>query len=98
HMSNQISRLEDRLTLWRGTGQEVEVVDRNCAMPFCPFDVHHGLEGHQGNVLIGWIGCDALLAGAKNCQHAIVTIDGGATGTRFALVTGGESVAIVDTS
>ena len=77
--------------------QKMEFVHGDASLPLDPGHVNRRLQGGQRDVHIGWIGGDAMIAGAEDGQGAVRSTDGRTTGAGFALIAGKCGVAKINT-
>jgi hypothetical protein len=77
-MCDQLSRSENSLQIRSAAGKKIKVMDGNSAFAVLAADVNGRFKRHQGDVHIGRMGRDAMLARSKNRMHAIESVDGGA--------------------
>src|SRR6266851_2730990 len=93
---DDISGLKHRLAMGSRAGEEIEVMDGDAALTLGSLDLNRGLKRGEGNVLVGGVGGDAVLAGAEDGERAIVTADRRASTPGFTLVTGVSGIAEVN--
>ena len=95
-MGDQVARLEHGLTLRRVSRQEMEIANRNAALALAAAHMDRCFQRGHGDVHVGGIRCDAMLARAKDRETAIEAIDRRATRARLALVARHRGVAEID--
>ena len=93
---DHVARLQNGFAVGSGAGQQIKFVNWNAALALCSLDLNCRLKRGERNVLVGRIGCDAVLAGAEDGERAVVAVDCGAAGAGFALVAGVGGVAEID--
>src|SRR5207248_10148094 len=75
-------RIELRCVAW----QAVEVAERDAALAIATGCQYARVQRRQCDAHIRWVGRDAMLAGAKDCMHAIEPVDGRAAASRLTLI------------
>jgi hypothetical protein len=71
-------------------------MDGDAALALGALNLDRGFKGGEGNVLVGGVGGDAVLARAEDGEHAVVAIDSRTPGARLPLVARVGGVAEID--
>src|SRR5262245_6946908 len=75
--------------------EKVKVTECNLAWAGWALHVDRCLQRSQGHAHVRWIGCNAMLTCAQNCEHAVAAADCWTARSGFALVTGHRGVSEV---
>ena len=94
-MGDEVAGIECGFNMRGCAGEQVEFGDGDVARAGCAVDGDDGFEGCEGDIHVGRVGGDTVLARSQNREGTVVAFDGRTAGAGCAFVAGHGGIAEV---